>query len=99
MTCLSCEKCHSHEFEQLTPFYDKDGLKQVFKCKNCGEEIHLDPRFSGIIIEGLENLAADVYDNIGWMPDRWLSETIRRLWLEIEDTKKKLSEFRAIFGR
>ena len=100
MTCLSCEKCHSHDFEQLTPFYDKDGgLKQVFRCKNCGEEIRLDPHFSGIIIEGMENMDASMYENIGWMPDRWLSETIRRLWLEIEDTKKKLSEFRAIFGR
>jgi transposase-like protein len=46
MTCLSCEKCHSHDFEQLTPFYDKDGLKQVFKCKNCGKTFLLPARIS-----------------------------------------------------
>jgi len=92
MTCLSCEKCHSHDFEQLTPFYDKTGLKQVFKCKNCGEEIHLDPRFSGITMPGAKWVAEITLEGMIWPPSEFLSETIRRLWLEIEDIKKKLSQ-------
>lgn len=88
MTCLSCGKCHSHDFEQLAPFYDKDGLKQVFKCKNCGEEIHLDPMCSGIAIPGTEFAAVLTLEDMRWPPDTFLSETIRRLWLEIEKLKK-----------
>jgi hypothetical protein len=92
MTCLSCEKCHSHDFDQLRPFYDKTGLKQVFKCKNCGEEIHLDPMLSGIAMEGCRYAAPDTIESMRWPPSVFLAETIKRLWLEIEDIKKKLSQ-------
>jgi transcription elongation factor Elf1 len=85
MTCLTCEKCHSHDFEQLTPFYDKDGLKQVFKCKNCGVEIHLDPRYSAII---MPMVAADTPFSF-WCDNVYLRETIKRLWQEIEELKKR----------
>jgi hypothetical protein len=91
MTCLSCAKCHSHDFEQLTPFYDKDGLKQVFKCKNCGEEIHLDPKYSAITMPTVTvGVQAEIlFHDYG---DLFLTETIRRLWLEIDGIKKKLRE-------
>ena len=54
MTCLTCAKCHSHDFEadELKDGGAFGGLIQIFKCRNCGEKIELDSICSGIIIDG-----------------------------------------------
>jgi hypothetical protein len=98
MTCLSCEKCHSHDFEQLPPFYAKDGLKQVFKCKNCGKELYLNPMSSGITMNSLfPCITVGEMNEIDFsafqlFSQQYFAETIKRLWKAIEDIEKKINE-------
>ena len=51
MTCYECEKCGAttKDIVQDSYYYDEDAnLIQVFKCVKCGEEKHIDARFSGV---------------------------------------------------
>jgi len=57
MTCFECEKCGARtpDFEQDTAYYDQHGnLIQIFRCTKCGEEKHIDARFSAVILPTCE---------------------------------------------
>jgi len=53
MTTFECEKCGAttENFEQDEPYYNGSGnLIQIFRCKKCGIEKHVDARYSGVVI-------------------------------------------------